>query len=77
MSKVKSPPPYTWIPASIGWWFKGPFGRKLAHIWTGSDGIWRGFIFRDGDQIPCGPFLTEEAAMNTLADELHPSERAS
>ena len=58
----------------MGWWFKGPHGRKIAHIWPGADRIWRGYAFHGDENIPLGPFLTEEAAMNYIADELRPRE---
>jgi hypothetical protein len=74
MARAKTPPPYTWIAAPIGCWFKGPHGRKLAHIWLGSDQIWRGFVFLDGEQVSRGPFLTESSAMESLSDELSPKE---
>lgn len=69
---VNRPPPYTWVPAPIGWWFKGPFNRKLAHIWPGSDKRIHAVVLRGPDSLPRGPFTSEDAAMQALAAELAP-----
>ena len=70
--KLKLPPPYTWIAAPIGWWFKGPFNRKLAHVWPGSDGRTYAQVLKGDDPSPRGPFESEDSALFAIAQELTP-----
>ena len=77
VTRKSPPPPYTWIPAPIGWWFKGKHGRKLSHIWTGCDRRIHAFILRGEDQIPRGPFANEDAAMKEISEELNPPDKTA
>jgi hypothetical protein len=80
MSARKSlPPPNRWEPAPVGWWFIGKFHRKLAHVWPGSDGLWRGVTFdTNGNASEIShPFLTEDAALNTFAEQYNPTEKSA
>jgi len=75
MSARKTPPPYTWIPAPLGWWLKGKYNRKLCHVWLGSDGKWRGFTFGpDGNplEVEATAFPSEEAALEHYFELLAP-----
>lgn len=73
MNKRKSPPPYTWIKAPIGWWFKGKWNKKLAHIWPGSDKKWRGTILKDdGEHGEIQVFSSEDSALCFYADMFTP-----
>ena len=61
----------------MGWWFQGPYRRKMAHLWQ-ANGLFHAIVFTPaGDQLPRGPFLTEDSAMAMLAEELTPKPKAS
>jgi len=68
----RSAPSFTWIAAPVGWWFRGAFGRKLAHIWPGADGTWRGTCLPVEDALDPLEFHSEEAAMAYYSDLLSP-----
>ena len=77
MSARKYPALYTWGTAPIGWWLWGPFRRKLAHIWRGSDQKVHGFTFVDPDAEPqpCGPWDTEDQAMSAITGVVVPKKK--
>ena len=63
----------------MGWWFLGKWRRKLAHVWPGSDGLWRGATF-DSYGTPSetfDTFLTEDAALQHYSELFTPKEKSA
>jgi hypothetical protein len=72
--KQPTAPPFSWIKAPLGWWFKGKGGRKLAHIWKGQDKRTHAVLLKKNrENVVLDPFEEEAVAMRTIADALTPA----